>query len=111
MILVKCIVFIADDKQGGNIISKESLDLKPFLLNPIILEDFDWSGGAIGKAVGLEWEGNTLIATMEIPGKGLDNFPAIGYHIENGFNELLSISLCKKPNVDSRIKSIGEQIL
>lgn len=62
MIQVKSIVFIADEKQGGgDIILKESLDLKPYLLNPIILEDFDWKGGVVGKMIDLVWEDNTFV--------------------------------------------------
>lgn len=111
MIQVKCIVFIADENQGGDIILKDNLDIKSYLLNPIILKDFDCKVDVVGKVIDLTWDENKLVATMEIPGDGLSNFPAIGYHIKNGFNELISVALCKKPNVDSRMKTIGEQVV
>ena len=89
-------------------------------LTPInVMKDFD-EDEIIGTAVPFLEDG-VLKAKFKLDkGKFDDLYPAIGYipiykPLKNGRHhmtgvELLTVSLCNKPNMDPTIKSIGEQI-
>jgi len=110
---VRAVVFIADKLQGGDkIITKESLETKYYLLNPIVLENFDWTNPPIGKVTDLTWEGNKLIADIELKSEKnhfLASYPVIAYKYTQRTTELMSISLCPLENTDKRIKTLEEQ--
>lgn len=111
---VRAIVFIADELQGGDseILTKVSLNIKSYMLNPVVLEDYNFTSPPIGKVTDLTWEGNKLIADIELKPELNDSFmkrwPAIGYTCKN--RELMAISLCDVGNVDKRIKTLEEQV-
>ena len=111
---VRAVVFIADEFQGGDseILTKESLNIKSYMLNPVVLENYNLFPGPIGKVTNLTWEGNKLVADIELLpeiGDGfLKSFPAIGYICSS--KELMSIALCNAKNVDERIKTLEEQM-
>lgn len=110
---VRAVVFIADEFQGDSeILTKESLDIKPYMLNPVVLEDYHYASPPIGRVIDLTWEGKKLIADIELkPGVEeilMKGYPAIGYSCKN--KELMSISLCHVRNVDKRIKTLEEQV-
>ena len=111
---IRAVVFIADEFQGGDseILTKESLKIEQYMLNPVVLQDYNINHGPIGKVTNLTWDGNRLIADIEfIPGleeSFLKSYPAIGYECRT--RGLMSISLCGLRNVDGRIKTLEEQV-
>jgi len=115
MTKARVVVFIADDCQGGDFtIKKESLSIEGYLLNPIVLLDYNWTSYPLGKVNKLEWEGNKLLAELETNSETYEIsklYPAIGYMAKGDKAELMSISLCTKRNTDLRILTVEQQVL
>lgn len=105
------------DKRIENIIvdyieNYKNLNIKPYLLNPVILVDFKMDK-VIGRADNVRIEGNELVCDLFLQDE-LNNvddlYPAIGYLLtKDGGEELMSIALCNSQNLDKRIQTIGEQ--
>ena len=98
---VRAVVFIADELQGGDseILTKESLKISQYMLNPVVFKNY-YNVNPIGRVSNLIWEGDKLIADIElIPGSEelfLKSYPAIGYMQDKGINVYCSMQRKKR---------------